>query len=372
MLLLRACFASFCGSDAPLWNLDATGPLPESHRWWSNEKYPLLIGQPSHECVGCVIESTSPAFAPGDFVAFMPLRQAGLAQVQVVPAARCVALDYRLGHTPALGPATPPLLGSLQLHHMLLAQPLSTVISAMDRLATVGCTVSKQTRCCVIGQGAMGILWARMLRRAGAAVVVGIDRIGARLAASRDVAMQAASHTIHLIDIKQPSEQVLLSKPTITAGAASTPDIEASSPSTSSVCSEDPESVARTAATLTGSPLFDIVVEAAGHGDLLATLTLGTRLVAPRGYFVAFGVPDDDPPCVPYTALFEKNVCWVACVHPHDLQGTMARARDLLMTGEVNASSLLTHRFTLDDVGEAMETFTQRRDGAIKVWVDLQ
>jgi L-iditol 2-dehydrogenase len=49
--------------------------------------------------------------------------------------------------------------------------------------------------------------------------------------------------------------------------------------------------------------------------------------------------------------------------------GEMPRAIELVATGRIRLRELITHRFTLDDFAEAYATFTERRDGALKVVV---
>jgi threonine dehydrogenase-like Zn-dependent dehydrogenase len=45
----------------------------------------------------------------------------------------------------------------------------------------------------------------------------------------------------------------------------------------------------------------------------------------------------------------------------------MERAIPLLADGRLNLKPLITHKFSLDDVNEALDTFINRKGGAIKV-----
>ena len=45
----------------------------------------------------------------------------------------------------------------------------------------------------------------------------------------------------------------------------------------------------------------------------------------------------------------------------------LARAIPLMSDGRINLKPLITHTFGLDDINEALDTFTQRKDNAIKV-----
>jgi L-iditol 2-dehydrogenase len=47
--------------------------------------------------------------------------------------------------------------------------------------------------------------------------------------------------------------------------------------------------------------------------------------------------------------------------------GVSGRALELLARGGIDVASLTTHHFPLDRFAEAWATFTERRDGAIRV-----
>ena len=49
--------------------------------------------------------------------------------------------------------------------------------------------------------------------------------------------------------------------------------------------------------------------------------------------------------------------------------GEMPRAIELVARGRIRLGELITHRFALEDFADAYATFTERRDGALKVIV---
>jgi L-iditol 2-dehydrogenase len=50
-------------------------------------------------------------------------------------------------------------------------------------------------------------------------------------------------------------------------------------------------------------------------------------------------------------------------------RNTMEEVIPLIVSGRVRVKPLVTHRFRLEDYGQALETFANRVDGALKVLV---
>src|SRR5512139_956527 len=151
-ILVLPSWVSMCGSDIPFF----TGS--KRHR-----AYPLIVAAPIHECVGRVVESTSGLFKAGDQVIAIPEGDRGLSEYFVAQAAKAAKL--------------PPDLEDYGT--ACLIQPLSTVINAVDRLGDVaGKSVA------VIGLGSIGLFFCWLLRKRGAAHIVGIDPLAQRCQAA--------------------------------------------------------------------------------------------------------------------------------------------------------------------------------------------
>ena len=117
-----------------------------------------------------MIESTSGLFQPGDQVIAIPEGDQGLAEFFIAQAAKAAKLPADLDDNGT----------------SCLIQPLSTVINAVDRLGNVeGKSVA------VVGLGSIGLFFCWLLKKRGAARIVGIDpsvqrcQVAERLGADR-------------------------------------------------------------------------------------------------------------------------------------------------------------------------------------------
>jgi L-iditol 2-dehydrogenase len=147
-VLVKTVWASMCGSDIPFF----TG----NKRFRS---YPLAPGAPIHECVGDVVESSSPQFRPGDRVIAVPDGDLGLAEFFLAQASKTAAVTPDIEDPGAA----------------CIIQPLSTVINAVDRLGDIsGKSVA------VIGLGSIGLLFCWLAQRGGASSITGIDPFAVR------------------------------------------------------------------------------------------------------------------------------------------------------------------------------------------------
>jgi len=215
-----------------------------------------------------------------------------------------------------------PLAPNVSDEQAVLAQPLGTVICALKKLPTL-----VDLDIVVVGQGPMGQLLAAGARNLGAREIIGLDRLDSRLATS------------------------------LAMGASAVVNVDR----------EDPIAAVE---RITGGNLADIVIEAVGHRD--HALNFCIELCRERGRILFFGLP---PPTgimngIRWQQLFLKNITVHTSVGP-----TFTRDFPLAMRwiseSRIDVTPIMTHRFKLDEIQTAFDTFYERRDGALKVFVEF-
>ncbi|HEX9842895.1 MAG TPA: zinc-binding dehydrogenase [bacterium] len=270
--------------------------------------FPQAPGYPGHEGVGEVVESRHPDFQPGEWVLCCPgpLAATTFAEYQAIAGRSCIKLPKS-----ELPPA-----------HLLMAQQLGTIVFALRQhpVDVVGKTVM------VMGQGSAGMFFAYLLKRAGAAKVITSDLSEARLAAGRtlgaDVALKA-----------------------------------------------DRDNVKETVLEHTNGQGVDYLVEAVGaHGSLLQSVDL----VRQDGNMLMFGLPDTTQP-VPYNFhdFFRKRLTMHSTYGTQEEPGLVSfrLALELIVTGQIDVSPLVSHVFPIEQIREAMDTAHSRSNNALKVSV---
>jgi 2-desacetyl-2-hydroxyethyl bacteriochlorophyllide A dehydrogenase len=117
------------------------------------------------------------------------------------------------------------------------------------------------------------------------------------------------------------------------------------------------------------SGLYDVVIEAAGSASSIQRCV---ELAKPGATIVVLGVVSG-PLDVPFGSLLTKELRLIAslgyCGHPG--QREMRPAAEMLASRPEIASSLITHRFPLEDAPEAFRVAADRKSGAIKVVIEV-
>lgn len=144
---------SICGSDIFL-----------EYNTVQEEKYPMHIGAPCHECAGVVVESRTDAFKEAQRVIVLPERSSGLVEYVVSSPGRMVRL-------PDWGP----------LDEWVICQPSGTALYACKQMGNV---VGKSVL--MLGQGAIGLSITMFLERLGAIQIIAADLYDYRLAKAKE------------------------------------------------------------------------------------------------------------------------------------------------------------------------------------------
>lgn len=172
----------------------------------------------------------------------------------------------------------------------------------------------------VFAQGPIGLCASIGARLMGAALVIGIDGDDARIAMARKMGVDV------VLDYR--SQDVLGEVKRLTGGGA------------------------------------DVAIEALGTQE---TFENALRSLRPGGTLSSLGVYSGKLE-VPYDAfsagLGDHRIVTTLCPGGKE---RMRRLMEVVRTKRVDLTPLLTHRFSLDDIGEAYELFGQRKDGVIKV-----
>lgn len=169
----------------------------------------------------------------------------------------------------------------------------------------------------VVGPGVMGLLVAECAHALGAGRVVVVGR-GPRLARAAELGHETVDFT-----------------------------------------SGDPVRAVREA---TGGRGADVALECSGAADAVGQ---AVAMVRKGGRVAAIGIPLEDAR-IPMQRLVLDEIDLVGV---RAAAGEMPRAIELAATGRIRLRELVTHRFALEDFADAYGTFTQRRDGALKVIV---
>lgn len=273
----------------------------------ADDIYPLPPGTTGHEMVGVIDAIDVPETT-----------------LQVGDHVLALAPDHQAMAEYYLAPVEHviPLPSGQPLQHLLQAQQLGTVLYACQRLPNlIGKTVA------VIGQGSAGLWFNFQLRRMGAKRVIALDLEDFRLQLSKAF---GATHSINNAD-------------------------------------RDPVDPIR---QITGGELPDLVVEAAGE---VSSINLAIDVARRDGDILYFGVPRAEAFTYNFAPLFRKccRVCTIVDAWSEPNQESTRMAVDLIASGAIDVSQMITHHIPFADVLDAYELHRTRKDGAIKIVVEM-
>ncbi len=289
-VIFRPALGSICGSD---WYTVNHGR--------NYDTFPLPIGRPIHEVTGIVEQSDHPDYQPGDRVLDVGYA-GGLREFHLCDPNLLVKL-----------PESP------SLDELLMSQPLGVVAHAAHKwpnlLGSSGV---------VMGQGAIGQFHTAMLKLAGVAPLIAIDKEEGRLALSRKM---GATHTINAS--KEDAVQAVLD--------------------------------------LTGGQGADTVVEAVGLED---TYNQVLSMVRKGGSLTFFGLPKLTPMSFDMLNLIRHDVTIVA-PNQGERDADFTLARDLIASGRVYVHPLITHKLPVGEILQAFRLAESRADNVVKIVLEF-
>ena len=281
--------ACLCGSDLPYFEGDYAEFVPQ-------------VGQSLHEMIGRVVATNGSKFVEGDRVLCVPVHHFGLCE-------RFVATERQ---------AIPLLPGDDS--HLLLAQPLGTVICALRKLPNL---INQNV--VVVGQGPMGQIFCAALRMLGAKSIIAVEPVAKRLKVSPQM---GATHTVD-----PGAENVIDAVKEITDGA-----------------------------------MADLVIEVVGHREQQINQCI--PLCRPHGTMLLFGVPCQQLEQLDLGELFWRNLKIQASVMP-EFDVDFPLAMQWISEGRVDLTPIITHRYALSNIQAAFELFRERQHGVLKVLIDF-
>ena len=304
-VLLRVTSVGLCGSDLHWYREGAIGD--------AGLEGPLVLG---HEFSGVIVDGPR----AGERVVADPAIPCGMCEPCRTGGAH-VCLDGRFaGFSPTDGALRSLMAWPGRLLHPLpdaigddeaaLLEPLGVALHALG----LG-PVARGGRAGVYGCGPLGLLMIRVLRHAGASVIVATDRLAHRVAAA--LAMGATEGFV--------------------VDEAGRPDA----------------SDARRAARATP---VDVAFEVAGDDDALSDAIAAVR---PRGRVVLVGIPDGDRTSFPAGAARRKEL--TIQLSRRMAADDLSRAIELAGSGAIDLAGLISHRYPLDQAAEAFEMLDSRR-----------
>ena len=320
-VLCRVRAITICGTDAHLLRGDYTGFWPPS--------YPFI---PGHEWAGEVVElgegAGSLGFAIGDRVAGTSHDACGYCK-------KCVEGRYNLcenygntdvhrqyGHNWQGAFAEFVVHGvksvfhlpdGLSFHEGALLDPASIALHTAERG-----NISSGDTVVVLGPGPLGLLASDAARALGAGRVIIVGR-GQRL----EKAAELGHETVDYTEV-EPVEAIR---------------------------------------AMTDGIGPDVALDCAGVPD---SYRWAIAMLHKGGRCASVGIPVDDVTLnLQDLVLYEKELVGVRAT-----AGGMRRAMPLVADGRIRVNELHTHTFPLDDFQTAIDTFNERRDGALKVIIE--
>lgn len=206
----------------------------------------------------------------------------------------------------------------------ILCQPAGTVLYSCQQMGAI-----LGQRVVVIGQGPIGLNFTDLLVRGGALQVIVADRHDYRLEHSKNL---GATHTVNVTH-----EDLVERVREVTEGA-----------------------------------MADIVIEACGRPEAFNQMF---RCLRHQGLAILFGLQheQDVPLELDWERMYERlpRMITTSSARSGERAKTVAAVVDLVSRGRLDLSYQATHRMPFEQVGNAFETYSAKRDNSLKVIIDL-
>lgn len=290
-VLLRMLAGGICGSDFPKFRGHKGSGASTNGAF-----LPGPIGFPMHEVVGETVASRHPSVRVGSLVVGWAVNSDALAEYVITSGDQVNEFDQRFTPTAAV-----------------LLQSLACVLYPLQRLDV------RRARVVILGLGPIGLLFARVLKRAGAAHITGIDPIDRGAVAARFGLDQAL-------------------RTTSGAWAAAV---------------EDPHRP-------------DLVIEAVGHQ--VSTLQHAIVGCAVGGRILYFGIPDDAVYPLDMERLMRKDLTLIGGVTRQRRQ-MLSVANDHLLADPSLAGDIAPAVYPFDRVQDAFDVAGMPAADRLKVVV---
>ncbi|MDP6822714.1 MAG: zinc-binding dehydrogenase [Dehalococcoidia bacterium] len=276
------------------------------------ERYPMFYGSPCHEIAGTIVESRKPGFEVGT-------------RAIVLPETAVSAGGHRGGGLAdyiASSKVIPlPDYGSTA--DWVMCQPSGTALYSSRRWGT-----TDDKRIAIMGQGAIGLSFTNIAANQGAQNVIAIDLLDYRLDMAEKV------------------------------GATST-------------INPDRDNVIEAIEEITGGEGVDVVVDASADPD---GINQAVQMVNQRGLVIGFSlIPTEEQVIFRHQEWMRKEVF----IHPTSSGGSATPTEaigamvDLRDRGWMDPAQFTTHRVGWDDIPDAYEMYSHRKDNVIKVVMEI-
>lgn len=209
------------------------------------------------------------------------------------------------------------------LDKLVIGQQLGTVIYCCKKLPNV-----IDMDVAVLGQGAGGLLFTAMLRNLGARKIIGIDIVGHRLEVAKKMG------ATHVVDASK----------------------------------EDPVAAVK---DITNGDMADLAVEAVGEPE---TINQVVDLIRNRGHLALFGIAPAGDVGFDYMKFFRKHPIAVSSSRTEwekDYR-SFKLAMDMIVQKRIDVTPLISHHLSLSHIDRAYDLALHKKDGAVKVLLDLQ